>query len=382
MKFRVDEITSVIEEEIRKYRTDVDLSEVGRVLEVGDGIARIYGLTRRHGRRAPRIRERRAGPGVQPGRELGRRRHPRRLPGHQGGGRGPPHRRAALRPLRPGDDRPRGRPARPAAGRQGRHRDAVPPAAGVQGPRHRRAAAGERAAADRHQGHRQHDPDRPRPARADHRRPQDRQDRRRDRHHHQPEGRRRDLRLRRHRPEGVDRRRPRGKAPRERRHGLHHRHLGLGGGPGAAAVHRPLRGRGHGRVLHVPGRAGDAVRLRRPVEAGAGLPPALAAAAPAAGPRGVPRRRVLPPLAPAGAQREAARRVRGGAEGHAGRQPRPLAGGQASAGAGSSGRAPSGRPPRPLPPAARPATRPRPGWRPSRTPTSTRSTASRTAAAR
>jgi F-type H+/Na+-transporting ATPase subunit alpha len=45
MKFKVDEIASVIEEEIRKYRTEVDLSEVGKVLEVGDGIARIYGLT-------------------------------------------------------------------------------------------------------------------------------------------------------------------------------------------------------------------------------------------------------------------------------------------------------------------------------------------------
>ena len=41
----LDEIASVIEEEIRKYRTEVDLSEVGKVLEVGDGIARIYGLT-------------------------------------------------------------------------------------------------------------------------------------------------------------------------------------------------------------------------------------------------------------------------------------------------------------------------------------------------
>jgi F-type H+/Na+-transporting ATPase subunit alpha len=45
MRFKVDEIASVIEEEIRKYRTEVDLSEVGQVLEVGDGIARIYGLT-------------------------------------------------------------------------------------------------------------------------------------------------------------------------------------------------------------------------------------------------------------------------------------------------------------------------------------------------
>jgi len=44
MRFKVDEIASVITEEIRNYRTEVNLSEVGRVLEVGDGIARIYGL--------------------------------------------------------------------------------------------------------------------------------------------------------------------------------------------------------------------------------------------------------------------------------------------------------------------------------------------------
>src|SRR3954471_8840119 len=45
MRFKVDEIASVIEEEIRTYRTQIDLAEVGKVLEVGDGIARIYGLT-------------------------------------------------------------------------------------------------------------------------------------------------------------------------------------------------------------------------------------------------------------------------------------------------------------------------------------------------
>ena len=45
MKFKVDEISSVITEEIRQYRSAVDLAEVGRVLEVGDGIARIYGLS-------------------------------------------------------------------------------------------------------------------------------------------------------------------------------------------------------------------------------------------------------------------------------------------------------------------------------------------------
>jgi len=45
MKFRVDEISSVIAEEIRQYRGQVDLAEVGKVLEVGDGIARVYGLS-------------------------------------------------------------------------------------------------------------------------------------------------------------------------------------------------------------------------------------------------------------------------------------------------------------------------------------------------
>ena len=45
----------------------------------------------------------------------------------------------------------------------------------------------EPAGADRLQGHRLDGADRPRPARAHHRRPPDRQDRARDRHHHQPE---------------------------------------------------------------------------------------------------------------------------------------------------------------------------------------------------
>ena len=45
MKFRVDEISSVISEEIQQYRSEVDVAEVGKVLEVGDGIARIYGLS-------------------------------------------------------------------------------------------------------------------------------------------------------------------------------------------------------------------------------------------------------------------------------------------------------------------------------------------------
>src|SRR3954453_22732459 len=45
MKFRADEITSVIQREIEQFQAEGTRSEVGRVLEVGDGIARIHGLS-------------------------------------------------------------------------------------------------------------------------------------------------------------------------------------------------------------------------------------------------------------------------------------------------------------------------------------------------
>ncbi|MCS7306773.1 MAG: F0F1 ATP synthase subunit alpha [Thermoguttaceae bacterium] len=44
MRFKPDEILSVIQQEIEQYRTQIDVRHVGRVLEVGDGIARVYGL--------------------------------------------------------------------------------------------------------------------------------------------------------------------------------------------------------------------------------------------------------------------------------------------------------------------------------------------------
>ena len=46
MKIRTDEITSVIKQEIDKYSAELEISEVGRVVQVGDGIARIYGLAK------------------------------------------------------------------------------------------------------------------------------------------------------------------------------------------------------------------------------------------------------------------------------------------------------------------------------------------------
>ncbi|PHS10999.1 MAG: F0F1 ATP synthase subunit alpha [Blastopirellula sp.] len=45
MKFKADEIASVIQQEIQQFESDVDVREVGQVLEVGDGIARVYGLS-------------------------------------------------------------------------------------------------------------------------------------------------------------------------------------------------------------------------------------------------------------------------------------------------------------------------------------------------
>ena len=43
---RADEISEIIKRQIQGYEADVDLKEMGRVLEVGDGIARVYGLER------------------------------------------------------------------------------------------------------------------------------------------------------------------------------------------------------------------------------------------------------------------------------------------------------------------------------------------------
>src|SRR5262249_42063860 len=45
MRFKPDEIVSVLQSEIDQYRSKLQAEEVGRVLEIGDGIARIYGLS-------------------------------------------------------------------------------------------------------------------------------------------------------------------------------------------------------------------------------------------------------------------------------------------------------------------------------------------------
>jgi F-type H+-transporting ATPase subunit alpha len=44
LKLRPEEITSILRERIEHYDVETDLAEVGTVLQIGDGIARIYGL--------------------------------------------------------------------------------------------------------------------------------------------------------------------------------------------------------------------------------------------------------------------------------------------------------------------------------------------------
>ena len=44
MEIKADEISKIIREQIEGYRSGIDVSEVGSVVSVGDGIARVYGL--------------------------------------------------------------------------------------------------------------------------------------------------------------------------------------------------------------------------------------------------------------------------------------------------------------------------------------------------
>ena len=288
MNIRPSEITDILKREIREYGREIDVAETGTVLSIGDGIARVFGL------QAVMTSELVEFPGGVRGMVLnleednvgvavmGEASHVREgdLVRRTG--------RIIEVPSRRGAARPRGRRPRQADRRQGPDRDHGDPSRRDQGAGHRGAQGRAPAAPDRPQGDRRDDADRPRPARADHRRPPDRQDRDRPRHDHQPEGRRRRLHLRRHRAEAVDRRPGGRQAEAARRHGVHDRRGGDGQRAGAAPVHLALHRLHDGRVVPRQ-RQARADRVRRPLEAGGRLPAALAAAAPAAGPRGVSR---------------------------------------------------------------------------------------------
>ena len=310
MAIRSDEIVNIIKSAIDTFDAEAETRNVGTVVEVGDGIAQIYGL---EGALASELLE---FPGGVMGMALNLEEETVGAvilgdasaikegdtvkttgPGRRG-------------PGRPGAPRPGRRPARQAARRQGPDRRRPRPARSSASPRRHRSPVGRHAGPDGHQGHRCPHPDRPRPARADHRRPPDRQDRDRDRHDHQPEGPGARLHLRRDRPEALDRRPDRRDAREVRRHGAHDRRRRRRRGPRPAPVPRPvlrrrLRRGDHGgrRRGQRPARQGRAVRLRRPVEARLGLPRDGPAASPSARPRGLPGRRLLPPLPAARAGR-------------------------------------------------------------------------------
>ena len=44
MEIRPDEITSILKKQIEQFESETALEEEGQVLQVGDGIARVYGL--------------------------------------------------------------------------------------------------------------------------------------------------------------------------------------------------------------------------------------------------------------------------------------------------------------------------------------------------
>ena len=45
MEIRAAEISSILKEQIKNFGKEAEVSEVGQVLSVGDGIARVYGLS-------------------------------------------------------------------------------------------------------------------------------------------------------------------------------------------------------------------------------------------------------------------------------------------------------------------------------------------------
>ena len=42
---RPDEVSAILREQLANVKTEAELEEVGTVLQIGDGVARIYGLT-------------------------------------------------------------------------------------------------------------------------------------------------------------------------------------------------------------------------------------------------------------------------------------------------------------------------------------------------
>ena len=200
-QLRASEIKDVLLRQIEQYEDALQAEEIGEVLEVKDGIARIYGLTKAMASEMLEITSSETGDTVT---ALALNLEEDNIGAVIMGDWTSLHEGDQVRRTGRVLDVPVG------AGYLGRVVDPLgDPQDGlgdIDGIEDRRqidivapgivqAAAGRRADADGHQGHRLDDPDRPRPARADHRRPRHGEDRRRDRRDHQPEEHRRHLHL-------------------------------------------------------------------------------------------------------------------------------------------------------------------------------------------
>ena len=56
MNLRPEEISSVIKDQIKRYASELEVSDVGTVIQVADGIARVHGLENEIGRASCRER--------------------------------------------------------------------------------------------------------------------------------------------------------------------------------------------------------------------------------------------------------------------------------------------------------------------------------------
>ena len=91
-QIRADEITNILRQEIENYDRAIDVSEVGSIISVGDGIARIHGLDKVMAGELIEFAARRFRHRDEPGRRSGGRGAAGRIPAHQRRRRSAPHR--------------------------------------------------------------------------------------------------------------------------------------------------------------------------------------------------------------------------------------------------------------------------------------------------
>ena len=204
MQLNPSEISELIKSKIQNLDTGAEVRTQGTVVSVTDGICRIHGLSDAMAGRDARVPEQHVRPRAEPRARLGRRGDPRRSTSTSPKAT-PSSARAASSTVPVGPEligrvvNSLGQPIDGKGPVNAKVTDVIEKVA----PGRDLAQVGVAAGADRPEVDRRDGADRPRPARADHRRPPDRQDRGGDRHDHQPEGQGPDLRLRRDRPEGV-----------------------------------------------------------------------------------------------------------------------------------------------------------------------------------